>query len=120
MASSPRQFEPPARRSPTTCVPFRRRRVCWRSSSSAFRYEEIIGNEARVFGELFGFYGLSSLERALGSWFAKRYSLGRLAGDVHVRNPEAGQWRKYFTPRVQRAFDADHPVLVERLGYPAE
>ena len=85
-----------------------------------YRYEDIVGNEAAVFGELAGFYGLSALERRLGAWFAKRYSLGRRGRDPHVRNPASGQWRQRFTPRVRREFDARYAGLVEMLGYPAE
>lgn len=82
-----------------------------------FRYEEILGDEAAVFRRLFDFYGLSPVERALGNWFARRYSLRRRVGDPHVRDPASGQWRRHFTPRVRRAFEAAHPGLVERLGY---
>lgn len=85
-----------------------------------WRYEEIVGNEARVFGKLFDIYGLTALERFLGTWFAKRYSLRKLAPDAHVRNPAAGQWRKHFTPRVKQAFDARYAGLVRQLGYAAD
>lgn len=85
-----------------------------------YRYEEFIGSEARVFDELFDFYRLSRIERTLGDWFARRYSMRRRTTDPHVRNPSPGQWRKYFTPRVKQAFDAEHGNLVESLGYPTE
>ena len=85
-----------------------------------YRYEDIVGHEAAVFRELFDFYGLSPLERRLGTWFARRYSLGRRADDPHVRNPSAGQWRQHFTPRVRRAFDAQYAGLVRLLGYPQD
>ena len=85
-----------------------------------YRYEEIVGDEARVFRELFAFYGLSPLERTLGNFFAKRYAIRRLAADPHVRNPASGQWRKHFTPRVQQAFDAQYGDLVKQLGYPPD
>ena len=85
-----------------------------------FRYEEIVGDEARVFRELFAFYGLSPLERALGSFFVRRYSIRKVRADPHVRDPAAGQWRRHFTPRVRRAFDERHAGLVERLGYPTD
>jgi len=85
-----------------------------------YRYEDILGNEVAVFRELFEFYGLSPLERRLGTWFANRYSIGGRAADPHVRDPASGQWRKHFTPRVRQAFDASHPGLVDLFGYPAE
>ena len=85
-----------------------------------YRYEDIVGNEATVFRELFDFYGLSPLERALGSWFANRYSMRKRAGDPHIRNPTSGQWRQHFTPRVRQAFDARHGGLIAQLGYPSD
>ena len=85
-----------------------------------YRYEEIVGNEEDVFRQLFEFYGLSRLERALGIRLARRYSIGRRAADPHVRDPASGQWRRHFTPRVRRAFEAVHPGLIEQLGYPVE
>ena len=85
-----------------------------------FRYEDIVGNETKVLGELFSFYGLSALERALGIWFAKRYSLRRITSDAHVRNPTAGQWKEHFTPKVKQAFDAQWAGLLTWLGYATE
>lgn len=87
---------------------------------ATYRYEDIVGAEAAVFRELFAFYGFSPLERGLGNWFVKRYSLGRRRADPHVRNPASGQWRKHFTPRVRQAFNARHAGLLEQLGYPAD
>jgi hypothetical protein len=83
-----------------------------------FRYEDIVGNEVENFRALFDFYGLSVLEQRLGLWFAGRYSLGRRRSDPHVRDPSSGQWRRRFTSRVQRTFDAEWADLVELLGYP--
>ncbi|MEM7587021.1 MAG: sulfotransferase domain-containing protein [Acidobacteriota bacterium] len=85
-----------------------------------FRYEDILGNEARVFDELFEFYGLSWLETALARRFVRRYSLRKLPADAHVRNPKSGQWREHFTPRVRQAFEDRHGGLIERLGYPQD
>ena len=85
-----------------------------------YRYEEIVGNEAAVCRQLLDFYGMSLVERALGGWFAGRYSMARRTGDPHIRNPASGQWRRHFTPRVRQAFDASHGGLVAQLGYPRD
>jgi hypothetical protein len=87
---------------------------------AVWRYEDIVGREATVFRELLGFYGVSPLERWLGLWFARRYSLGRRGADPHVRDPAAGQWREHFTPRVREAFDARYADLIRQLGYPPD
>lgn len=85
-----------------------------------YRYEDILGNETQVFDELFAFYGLSTLQRALGRHFVKRYSFRRLAPDPHVRNPSSGQWRQHFTPRVRQVFDRRYGALIRQLGYPVD
>lgn len=85
-----------------------------------YRYEDIIGNEPRVFERLFDFYGFSRIERRLGDWFVRRYSLGRRSADPHVRDPAPEQWRKHFTPRVKRVFDKQYGALVKLLGYPSD
>jgi len=83
------------------------------------RYEDILGAEEAAFRQLFDFYELSSVERRLGLWLARRYSLGKRGGkDKHVRNPSSGQWRKLFTPRVQSVFDERYGSLIQQLGYP--
>ncbi len=87
---------------------------------AVYRYEDVVADGPAVFREMFAFYGLSPLERGLGLWFANRYSLRGRGRDAHVRNPATGQWRKHFTPRVRRAFDARYAGLVERLGYPSD
>lgn len=86
-----------------------------------FRYEEILGRELEVFGEIFDHYGLTWLERRLGLFFAERHSLARRrARDPHIRNPSSGQWRNRFTARVREAFDAEWADLIVRLGYPPD
>ncbi len=87
-----------------------------------FRYEDILGHEQQVFGSIFEHYGFSPLQRRLGDFFVRRYSLKKQKrrGDAHVRNPSSGQWRKHFTPRVRRAFDEKYAGLIRDLGYPAD
>lgn len=84
------------------------------------RYEDVVADGPSVFRELFDFYGLSPLERRLGFWFARRYSIRNRRIDAHVRDPAPGQWRKHFTPRVRRVFDAGYAGLIRELGYPAD
>lgn len=87
---------------------------------TTYRYEDVLGNEAAIFRDLFRFYGLSPVERWLGVAFAKHYSLGKRSSDPHIRNPVSGQWRQHFTPRVKRVFDARYAGLIRELGYPPE
>lgn len=85
-----------------------------------FRYEEVLGHEHQLIREIFQFYGLSRFLGSLGGWFADRHSIRRKRADPHVRNPESGQWRQHFSPRVKQAFDAKYASLVRQLGYPPD
>jgi hypothetical protein len=82
-----------------------------------FKYEDIVGNEAEVFGVIFDFYELPRHERLVGTWLANHYSAARRAGDSHVRNAAAGQWRKHFTPKVDAYFKERYADLLEILAY---
>ena len=89
------------------------------------KYEDIVGHELEAFRKIFEHYGLGPVASALGRFFARRHSLDgfslrRKNADPHVRNPASGQWRKHFTPRVRREFDARFGTLVRQLGYPAD
>ena len=86
-----------------------------------WRYEEILGDEARVFGELLTFLGLGPIERRLGVWLARRASCTRVPVTcllLSVRVPQ--QWKRHFTPRVHAAFLDEHRAVLEQLGYPVD
>lgn len=83
-----------------------------------YRYEDIIGNEAAIFSDIFQFYQLSAIDCKLGVWLARRYAIRNLKSDnKHIRNPMPGQWKEHFTPRVMAYFDQHYGDLVESLGY---
>jgi hypothetical protein len=83
-----------------------------------YRYEDILGNEERVFAEMMSFYGLSWPERKLGVLLARRFSArGKAKLKSHIRNPKAGQWKELFTPKVARHFEQNHGELLEHYGY---
>lgn len=84
-----------------------------------FRYEDILGNERRVYEEAYDFYGASTLTRLAAGWLAVRYSAARRASKTdHIRNPTPQQWRRVFTPAVLEAFNARYGDLVTLYGYP--
>ena len=88
-----------------------------------WKYEDILGHEAETMdavGEHYGWIDGEGLERrALLKQRADfwRAGDGRLSWDNHVRNPQAGQWRDLFTPKVRSAFEALYRGLPQRLGY---
>jgi hypothetical protein len=83
-----------------------------------FRYEDIIGNELDVFGEIFSLYGLSWPEKKLGLLLAHHLSAKkRMNKTKHIRNPTTGQWKAHFTPRVERYFEEKYGQILERYGY---
>jgi sulfotransferase family protein len=86
-----------------------------------FRYEDILGNEAAVFGEIFDFYGFSYPARFVAKRYAHKYRAGsRSSKKKHIRNPNAGQWRQYFTPRIHRVFNEQFSHLLDRYNYPLD
>lgn len=83
-----------------------------------FRYEEILGSEVRVFEEVFDFYEVPFVEKRIGIYLADRYSAKKQKGKIkHIRNPEAEQWKKHFTPAVTDRFNQLFPGLLDKLGY---
>lgn len=83
-----------------------------------FPYETVLGREEEVFSAIFRHYGLSGPARSIGRLLARRYALksGRVS-DAHVRNPQAGQWKEHFTPRVEQVFEERYGDVLTKLGY---
>jgi hypothetical protein len=83
-----------------------------------YRYEDIVGNERQVFGDLFEFYQLPWRQRRKGvKWAAQLRAEKRAKTYDHIRDPRGGQWRKLFTPAVSRRFEQEYGGLLEQLGY---
>lgn len=84
-----------------------------------FRYEDVLGREARTMREVIGFLGFPAHSAVHGGLIAWRHSARsrRQSASAHVRDPSAGQWRRHFTPRVEREFDAAYGDLIEMYGY---
>jgi len=83
-----------------------------------FRYEDTIGNEQKVFGEVLAHYGLSWPERKIGTIFADRFSAAKQGSrKTHIRDPKAGQWRGHFSPKAAEYFEQHYGQLLQRYGY---
>ncbi len=83
-----------------------------------FRYEEIIGNEKDVFEEIFDFYELSWFEKKIGVVIAEKLSASKQIGLTnHIRNPKPGQWKQYFTTKVNNYFELHYSKLLEIYNY---
>jgi hypothetical protein len=84
-----------------------------------WRYEDFLGHEADVMGEIADHYGWTGRRKdKLVSAAAVNDSRHRMAtGDEHVRNPTSGQWREQFTPRVDAAFMAEWADLLPLHDY---
>lgn len=82
------------------------------------RYEDILGNEADVFGKIYDFYGLAPPTRWAARFFAGHYSAaGRRRKASHIRNAQFGQWKQHFTPALADAFQERYGRLLEKYGY---
>jgi hypothetical protein len=94
------------------------RQWCTDERVLTFKYEDIIGQEADVFEEIFGFYQMPWLHTRLARLYAARLSASRGSkGSAHIRNPSSGQWRQQFTPAVERRFNELYGDLLEQYGY---
>jgi sulfotransferase family protein len=84
-----------------------------------WRYEDILGDERRVMGEVATHYELPRLLRMRIERNATRFDAKHAVAEKskHVRNPSSGQWRGVFTPRVERAFLERWGDVLERYGY---
>lgn len=85
-----------------------------------FKYEEIIGNEKKVFGEIFAHYGCSSLTQNMARFWAGKYRYKpKTTPKGHIRNPQPGQWKAHFTPKVEAYFNDNYGDLLELYQYPS-
>ena len=83
-----------------------------------FRYEDLVGNEAACYDQMFRFYRFGAVSRFVGRYYARRYRAARRqARSQHIRNASSGQWRQHFTPEVERRFNERYGDLLEKLGY---
>ncbi len=82
------------------------------------RYEDIMGNEKKVFRELFEFYKLPETVAQIGLFFVNRYAVkpGRKP-HCHVRDSRDAQWHEYFTEPVSAYLEERHPGLISFLNY---
>lgn len=89
------------------------------------KFEDILGNERSVMERVFDWYGFPPQEAGTAGRIAARYAAtpwGRLIkylkGGRHIRpGARIGQWRDFFTPRVERRFNESYGEVVRYLGY---
>jgi len=83
-----------------------------------FRYEDLVGNEAEIYNQMFEFYEFSTASKFVGRFYARRYRAAKQqARSKHIRNANSGQWREYFTPEVTRQFNQRFEGLLEKQDY---
>lgn len=86
-----------------------------------YRYEDILGSEPETFEEIFTFLNQPKwiTKRAVKN--AKHFRAGgKEVVKGHVRNPNSQQWRKYFTPELNKKFVEQYEPLLLRHGYPLD
>jgi hypothetical protein len=93
----------------------------WPDSDSRiklFRYEEMIGNEVDVFSEIFSFYGVSWMEKKIGTMLSNFFSAKNQVGKTsHIRNSQSKQWMEHFTPKVSSYFEEKYGSVLEKYNY---
>ena len=84
-----------------------------------FKYEDIIGKEIKTIREIMKFYDMPALPSFAGSFYAARYSAALNMGRIqHIRDASNQQWRKYFTPALQKIFISKYKELLIKYDYP--
>jgi len=98
----------------------------WDYNDSRFmelRYEDIFGNEMKVFSELFKHYGLDEKMTSKGLkyvemfTFEKQKKMGNTGGKQHISKGVSGQWKEYFSDELKAIFKEKHQDLLIKLGY---
>lgn len=87
---------------------------------SELKYEDLVSeNGDEVFSSTISTWDISNRDKKLLVGLFRYFSVGNpgFKGVRHARNPEAGQWRRHFTPAVERRFAEVFPDAVARLGY---
>ena len=85
------------------------------------RYEDLLGNEAETFGEIFTFFQQPDWIVRNAKKVADRYRIGaKEAVKGHVRNPQSKQWQKLFSPKLNKRFVEIYEPLLKRYDYPLE
>ena len=86
------------------------------------------------YGQLIGPDATDNFRQGLAQWRLPDSELDLLAtlfgffasdgpfskGLKHIRNPASGQWKKHFTPRVEREFNEKYGSALRALGYETE
>lgn len=83
-----------------------------------YRYEDIILDQVAAFSELLNHLQIKGWKKRKLLYFAKKYALQNRKKDRHIRDPKAGQWRKYFTPEMNAYFVQAYGDILEKYGYP--
>lgn len=82
------------------------------------RYEDIVHNEVESFSDLFEFHKLPNDVTSYLLDKVDEFSMRRQVGkSKHIRNPEPGQWREHFSPKVIDYFDSRYSDLINLYGY---
>lgn len=82
-----------------------------------FKYEDILGNEKKVFSEIADHYELTSQEKGRVVKFAQQFSLKNMSGQKHVRNPKPRQWKDHFTAKVNQYFNEKYSDILDSYNY---
>ncbi|MEM6728206.1 MAG: sulfotransferase domain-containing protein [Pseudomonadota bacterium] len=84
-----------------------------------YRYEDILGDEEGIFGDIFSFMEFGWPGRAAGLSYVRRHASERKAARRdHIRDATSGQWRDVLPQDVIDAMARDFGDVLERYGYP--
>jgi hypothetical protein len=84
------------------------------------RYEDLVGPRGTEnFARALTTWQLTAGERRLLVRIFEYFAIGGpgAEGNIHIRNPQSGQWRSAFTQAVREKFNARFPNALEKLAY---
>ncbi len=83
-----------------------------------FKYEDILGNELDVFGQIADHLQFTSSQKKTVLRYAKKFAYDPSKSQgKHIRNPKPSQWKDLFTDRVVGIFNDSYSDILERYDY---
>lgn len=83
-----------------------------------YKYEDIIGNEGKIFNDIFKFYELNPILRQIAKYYANKYAAPkRISKESHIRNPSPKQWINIFSKKTNDYFNSNYLNLLKKENY---
>ncbi|NKF50083.1 sulfotransferase domain-containing protein [Shewanella sp. WXL01] len=83
-----------------------------------YKYENILNNEQATIASMLKHFAYPDKVVEAAKDLALTYSAAKQIGKIkHIRNPQPGQWKDVFTPKVAKEFDKLYGDIIEMYNY---